>query len=217
MPIKHIIEAGDSVTSLADQFGHFVDTIWNDPANAALKQKRKNMDILLIGDVLVIPDKRLKELSKPAEKKHGFRRKGVPAIFRMQVFDRDQPRGRQDYTFTVDGRVCKGTTDGDGVMEETISPQAREGQLIIGPDHFEVIVKFGHLDPVSELSGIQKRLNNLGFDCGEPDGEMRPQTEGALRSFQRRFKLQETGKADAATGKKLEEVHENVGSLSKDK
>lgn len=209
MPTNHVVQQGDSALSLSEQYGLFALTIWEDPANAALREQRDDMNILLPGDVVVIPDKRIKYETRETGKEHPFRRKGLPALFRLQVFDRNIPRANQTYTLSVDGTEMNGTTDGQGILEHYLPAQSKEGELLIGEDQFRVRLQFGHLDPVNETAGIQKRLNNLGHECGEPDGEMNAATKAALRAFQRAHGLQESGEADTATRAKLKEIHDN--------
>lgn len=208
MPILHTIEQGETTIGLSEKHGHLADTIWNDGANASLKEKRKDMNVLLPGDVLTIPDKRVKEVSKPDGQKHRFKRKGIPAKFRLQVFDCEEPRANQDYQLIIDGKVIKGKTDRDGILEEFVPANAKQGELITGPDEFRLIIDFGFLDPISEISGVQKRLNNLGYVCGEPNGELNEATRDALADFQHRFGLDVSGDADKKTIDKLEEVHD---------
>ncbi len=213
MPIRHTIAPGDTTIGLSEKHGLFAGTIWDDPANAELKQKRKDMNVLMPGDVLVIPDKRIKEVSKASDQKYKFKRKGIPAKFRMQVFECETPRANQQYRLIVDGVRLGGKTDGNGVLETYISPVARHGELIVGPDEFRLEIDFGHLDPIDEISGVQMRLNNLGYGCGEPNGEMNDQLRAALREFQQRFQLPATGELNDQTRKKLEQVHDASSSF----
>lgn len=208
MPIKREVQEGDSVISLSEEYGFFANTIWNDPDNAELKKKRNDMNILMPGDVVVIRDKRLKEVDKPTTKQHVFRRKGIPALYRLQVFDVEKPRANQKYRLTVDGQLYEGRTDAHGVLQQYIPANSRDGELIIGPDEFRALLQFGYLDPINELTGVQKRLNNIGYDCGEANGELTDQTKTALRDFQRRFDLPLTGEPDAATVEKLQAIHD---------
>lgn len=209
MPIRHVIAQGESVIGLSDRFGHFAPKIWDDAANAALKAKRTNMNALLPGDVVAIPDKLKKEVTKADKACHKFRRKGIPATLRLQLFDIEVPRASQDYKLIVDGTVITGVTDAQGVLEEFVDPAARNGRIIVGPDQFTVELSFGHMDPHDEIPGIQKRLNNLGFDCGEPTSELNSRTQAALRQFQSRFDLPITGRPDEATIQKLAAQHDN--------
>lgn len=209
MPIKHVIKQGESVIGLSELHGLFAETIWNDPANAELCAKRGNMNILMPGDVLVIPDKRPKEVSRPTNNVHKFQRKGIPAIFRLQVFDIEEPRANQKYTLEVDGQKYEGQTDSRGVLEQALPANSKKGVLVIGPDEFQLDIDFSYLDPINEIAGVQKRLNNMGYDCGKPDNVLNDETRRQLRLFQKRFDLEETGEADAETLKKLEELHDN--------
>lgn len=210
MPINHTVQEGDSIPSIADLYGFFVDTIWNYPANAALRQKRKSMDILMPGDVVVVPDKTAKKEQRSTDQRHVFKLKGVPAVFRLQVFDGEIPRANQHYTLTIDGRIYDGTTDSEGVLEATIPPSAKKGDLLIGPDQFRLRILLGTLDPSNEVAGVQKRLNNLGFNCGEPDGDLSDETKDALRRFQRRFDLPVSGEIDDATRHQLESLNDSL-------
>ncbi|CAN5356262.1 hypothetical protein BH10ACI1_BH10ACI1_29880 [soil metagenome] len=209
MPIRHIIKQGESVISLSELHGLFADTIWNYPENAELKEKRKNMNILMPGDILIIPDKRPKEVSRPTNEVHKFQRKGIPALFRLQVFDIEEPRANQKYTLDVDGQMYEGQTDSRGVLEQTVPTNSKKGILIIGDDELRLEINFSYLDPINEIAGVKKRLNNMGYDCGEPNNKMDDKMQSQLKLFQKRFSLEETGEADSATVKKLEELHDN--------
>jgi peptidoglycan hydrolase-like protein with peptidoglycan-binding domain len=50
---------------------------------------------------------------------------------------------------------------------------------------------------------VQARLNNLGFDCGEPDGVLDDETKSAIRAFQVLTGLEATGEIDGALREKL--------------
>ncbi len=190
------------------QYGLFPETIWIHPENQSLKELRNNPNVLLPGDRVFIPDKRLKFVSAATDQTHAFRRKGTPSLVRLQLFAGERPRRNEDYTFVVDGVTYNGKTDEFGVLEHAVPPQATTGKLLIGPDQQVYELAFGVLDPLSEIIGIQKRLNNLGYTCGEPDGVLNPVTRKALTDFQLRFDLPPTGHPDAATRAKLQELHD---------
>ena len=58
-------------------------------------------------------------------------------------------------------------------------------------------------DDVTEL---QRRLNELGFDAGRSDGILGPETEGALRAFQRNAGITPDGVCGPATLRALDRV-----------
>ena len=81
----------------------------------------------------------------------------------------------------------------------------------------EMRLSIGKLNPILApdapcskcATGVQARLNNLGFESGPVDGLIGPITKGAIRRFQRRFKpLAVDGIAGPLTQGKLEEVHD---------
>lgn len=161
----------------------------------------------------MIPERRVVEYPRSTDARHTFVKKGVPAICRLQIFDGEQPRANQAYTFTIDGIVFAGTTDAQGKLEQKIPPDASEGKLVIGPDQMTYDLQFGHLDPVAEISGVQGRLINLGYDCGDAHGELDDRTRQALRAFQHRFQLPETGEPDDKTVQTLEHIHDRVSDF----
>jgi len=213
MSTEHHVVQGDSVVKLAYLHGLMPATIWNHPANRELKTLRQDMNVLMPGDVVVIPEKEIKEEPRPVEQRHLFRRKAMRALYRLQVFDVEEPRAEQDYELTVDGRIYQGQTDKSGTLEEYLPPDVREGELVIGEDRARLVIRFGYLDPIDEISGMQKRLNNLGFDCGDNFGEINSQTADALRTFQRRFGLTVSGELDSATRQQLEDMHDRVSEF----
>ena len=218
MPQKHVILQGESAISLAEHYGLFAATIWDDPANAELKKKRRDMNVLLPGDELTIPDKTVKNVPCATGARHVFRRRGVPAVFRLQLFELVAARANQEYTLTVDSSLeLKGQTDEQGVLEQYVPTGAKRGELVIGPDAFHLELLFGNLDPHDELTGIQHRLNNIGFACGVPDGTLNDATRDALLEFQLTAGLEPTGETDPATIEKIASVHDEVGRAPRER
>ncbi len=211
MPVVYKVRQGEGISALAEKFGFFEATIWDDPANEELRAQRHDMNILQAGDVVTIPDLRRKELAVATGELHRFRRKGIPALFRIQLFHLGEPRAEQDYRLEVDGTtVREGTTDADGVVEEPMSPSAKRAILTVGEDQEVLEFLFGGLDPIDTPAGLRQRLSNLGLFDGPLAGaeEDDPGLTAAIRRFQRREELEETGIADADTRDQLRSAHD---------
>lgn len=211
MPISHSIRQGETTAGLASEHGFFAETIWNDGANAELKKKRKDMNVLLPGDVLVIPDRRLKEVDKPDAGMHRFKRKGIPAHLKLRVFLHGKPCADKPFSLIVDGCEIKGVTDSEGRLDEVIDPAADTARLTIAEESLELEVQIGDLDPVDTASGQKGRLNNLGYRAGDPTAPEDPETKAQFRSaveeFQCDYKLKVDGVCGPKTQSKLEEIH----------
>ncbi len=204
--VWQIVDADDCINSLAYQHGLFWETIWSDPANEPLRQRRENPNVLLAGDAVFCRERIVKAEPGATELRHRFRRRGEPVTVRVRVMEDDEPRGNEAYEFHVGQRVYPGMTDPQGWAEVPLPSCERRGVLVLLSDGTQVPLNFGQLDPLSELHGVQQRLENLGFSCGAR-GELDDETRGALSAFQERFGLTETGEPDEATRNKLRELH----------
>ena len=222
----YIVKPGDCTDSIAYEHGFFWETLWNHADNNELKTARNNPNVLLAGDRVAIPPLREKEETGATEKRHRFRRRGVPAKLRVRILKEaleehqetgqnarphePRPRANIPYVLDIDGNFTSGKTNAEGWIEHSMPPNAKQARLILEPSTpNEVIMPFrlGHLDPVSEISGIQHRLNNMGFPCGPANGVLTPDTREALRRFQAQYGLRPTGEPDDATRAKLVESH----------
>lgn len=207
MPREHVIRPGECATFVAFENGFFAETIWNDPANAGLRELRGNMNILEPGDLLVIPDKRTKELPGQTGKRNRFKLKGVPAKFRLRLMHEDQPRVGVEYELDIDGTVTRGKSDANGMIERWIPPNAKQGWLRLDGEG-EFPFRLGHLSPIENESGIRERLQNLGFLDSKGD---RGALLAAAAAFRRKHELappaDETDPLDEPFRSKLVEVH----------
>ena len=121
-----------------------------------------------------------------------------------------EPRADAPYLLVIGAVTKTGNLDGDGRVEVTIPPSAREGRLILHPgtgDELVVPLDLGAMDPADEISGVRRRLRNLGFACTAEGDDMTGDLEAALREFQKQNGLEATGAADQATADKLKELH----------
>ncbi|MBS3919714.1 MAG: peptidoglycan-binding protein [Deltaproteobacteria bacterium] len=244
--INYKVKQGDCLASIAEKHGFSWETLWNLPENNGLRRKHQEPTILLPDEIVRIPDRREKEENGATEQRHRFRKKGTPALLRLQVMrpaepdeeqpseltgeeapeeeplevveedppppdaEADEPWADAPYVLNIDGRLTEGRTDGEGKLEVPIPPGARKGRLTMEPGTEREKVyplRLGHLDPITSVSGVADRLNNLGYHNGSRPTEMTPDLREALRAFQKANNLRESGEADQATQDKLSEIH----------
>jgi hypothetical protein len=206
---NYVVKQGDCVESLAVTTGHFWQTLWNLPENAALKAARGSPNLLLPGDQLYVPEIRPIEVDAVTEERHRFVRKGVPSKLRLRIMQGNQPRGSEPYQLVIDGTASQGTTDTDGWIEINMPPDAQSGELVVGPDALTRQVfplDLGGMDPITEITGVQKRLRNLGYPC-DATGEIDDETRSALAMFQVSVDLEASGELDQTTRQTLKEAH----------
>src|SRR5678816_4352786 len=189
---EHVVSQGECLNSIAAEYGFVWKTIWNHADNADLKELRKDPNVLLPDDVLVIPDKKVKEESCATEKSHKFKRKGVPAVLKIRLLNNGQPRKNFGWKANLGGTWQEGKTDGDGNVEIKLAPGCDSGILKL-ENGTEYQLQLRELDPVDSVSGVQGRLNNLGYDCGEVDGKMNETTTESIKGFQGDYELKVDG------------------------
>jgi hypothetical protein len=209
MAQKYEVQAGDCISSIAFERGFFPDTIWNHADNSELKKKRADPNILMPGDIVTVPDKRLKEISKPAKKLHRFKLKGVPAKLHLRLLHEGEPVKNKPYRLDVEGKISRGTTDGDGNIQAAIPPNADRAKLFVGEGAQEVeySLDLGRLAPIGEVNGVKMRLRNLGYHSGECGPQETDDFRNALKAFEADHKLTVTGKMTEETLHRLKEIY----------
>ena len=208
MAENYQVKQGDSVFSIAFEKGFFADTIWEHANNEEVKDDRKDPNVLMPGDVVHIPDKRLKEVSKPTNNVHKFQVKNTPKRFRIQIMRGDLPVRDMEYVLNIEGSETTGKTDGEGWITRSISPNAKKGELSLQEGQ-KFDLNLGFLDPVDEVTGLQGRLRTLGYYSGPINGELNDDTKESLKEFQAYNDLDTTGESDDETKSLLEEFAGN--------
>lgn len=221
MSKSHVVKLGDHVPRLAaaNGFGETKD-VWDDPGNAALKDKGRTPCILAVDDVVTIPDKKPKVESAPTGEEHAFVVKRPKVRLRVVIKDRaDKPVKDTPCTVTCKGAPAEGNLDGGGKLDTPIGLDAVEGKIEYLDRELQVLI--AHLAPIDEPLGQRARLNNLGYyaghdDAADPTDEEDPDAQeteqqillrSAIEEFQCDSGMKATGKFDDATKKKLLAAH----------
>ena len=230
---SHEVKAGEHIVRIAKDAGYrSYRTLWDASENGKLHDKRKNPNILLPGDLVELAKAKSKKVNAATEKVHRFQVKSLLDLdFRIVMIDEnDKPLAGFACDFLEKGK--KVTSDGDGQLEKL----DLEPHFELGVINFELkkvdlsergtepaalwqgiekvspvfAVAIGHLDPIDTPSGLQARLNNLGYWAGELGfaDEDAIALECAIEEFELEHGLKPKGDPDnAAMQGKLEEVH----------
>ncbi len=200
--IQHTVQQGECLLQIADSYGFLWMTLWDHPDNSELKALRGDPNVLMEGDIVVVPDPELRTVDAAVEKRHRFRRKGVPGKIKIRFTVDGEPRANVNYVLEIDGTSTSGTTDSDGYVEMDIPAAAREGSITLDQDgHKETYqLQLGHLDPLDTDEGCLQRLGQLAYVVDEQDPSV------AIKAFQQDHELELTGELDQALRDKLKEV-----------
>jgi len=182
MPM-YVVTQGECINSIAAEHGLFWKAVWDCPENAGLRERRPDPNMLLPGDQVFVPELREENHDAPVEDTHRFKRKGVPATLKVRLLNNGEPRRNEKWTAIVDGKLVKGATDDEGSMSLSLDPRLVSIVLELETG-VNYVLKLAELDPLETISGVQARLNNLGYESGTVDGIQGPVTTGAISRFQ---------------------------------
>ena len=218
MAKSHSVSQGECLSTIAKHYG-FGDyrTIYDHPLNAGFKKKRPNPNIIYPEDVIHIPDKNRREESCATGRQHRFRLLDSGAELKIVVKDaHGNPIVNSKYKLTVGDLKFSGTSGGQGLIRHTIPVGIHTGSLFVEAANATWKLNIGHLDPVHDgeadaaiVTGVQARLNNLGYFCGRVDGIPGPKTQAALKRFQLREmkRTDPDGEPDFDTREALASAH----------
>lgn len=136
MPTTISVTEGDCLSRLAEAHGFSSYAIlYNHGDNAALKEKRPNPNMLVVGDAVVVPDLEVKQVEVAAGAKHSFKVTRRLVKLRLVVIDEDdKPVANKPYRLLLGGEQIDGTTSAKGLIEREISAQITAATLILDPD-----------------------------------------------------------------------------------
>jgi hypothetical protein len=207
----YTVQAGDYMDTIAKRYG-FDDyrTIYDDPNNDALKTLRPNPRILLPGDKVFIPDKDPADHPAETDKLHKFVVKTPSIKLTLYVRRNGKPFANHKYTLKVGTKSISGQTGPDGLIQQDVPIGEALGELTFpGTPAYRRKLNLGFLHPITVTSGVQMRLNNLGFGCGPATGRPGNTYTSALQSFQKAHSLpSQTGTLDSSTINALRSEYE---------
>lgn len=190
------------------------------------------------GDTVKIPSPESKDESAGTGKTTTFEVDPTKLFLRLRVLNEDFTALKDaDYELTVEDTptpfVKKGKTDANGQIETDVPVKAQKGTLAVavpppagqkgaGKTGMTWALDIGALNPILEqapddecVSGVQARLNNLGFHCGDVNGVSDETFEKQVESFRKTFGLAEGKTSDATLQNKLKEIHDTPDKIVK--
>jgi hypothetical protein len=183
--------------------------------NADLRERRGDHHILNPGDILYIPvrEKKTLPLKKGATNVY---QATVPKVLVSLVL-RDsageplphEPCEVRGLGQEIDGKAVPLETEEDGSLQLNVPVIVREITLHLPHQNVTYHIGVGDMDPLDELTGVKKRLQNLGFwrFDGETDHDPARTLKWALGTFQAQRGLDPTGVLDEATKAALLDEH----------
>lgn len=218
MPTRHIVKQGECLSLIARQYGFAsYKRIYESPDNEAFRRRRPNPDVIFPGDELVIPEPQVKTLTLQTGQTHSFRFKSPKRKLRFRL---SLPGGGslagQPYALEVGNKVLEGEVLDGNLVEQDVPVDAQRASLLLKRFNVRLALHVGALDPTHDedsgepvVTGVQARLNNLGYDCGEVDGRVGSRTTAALKRFQTEVMrmTDPTGTLDLETCRRLLEEH----------
>lgn len=216
MPRFHRAVTGDCFASIAQRFG-FADyhVLYDHAQNAQIKRRRPNPNMLVPGDMVVIPDRTEREESRSTGNVHAFRAASLQVKLRIVIRDMaDQPLASRPYTLSFNEETRTGTLDGTGLLDVTVPAQITTATLAVQPTddsgdvRFQWTLDIGSLQPPDTVSGQQARLNNMGCAAGIEDGQIGSRTHAGTRRFQHKASLDESGTINTETHDRLKTDHD---------
>lgn len=205
----HIVKQGETIVGLAKRYRIPKDKILEHPDNRDLRNRNRSAGILRAGDRITIPDVETKTISAATDQLHRFRCLGRTTVLRVRFMQDEEARANEPYVLRIGLRETRGNLDADGWLQERVPADTREAVVRLGENAGEEVrLRIGNLDPISEVSGLKQRLNNLGYVVGSEDDAHSDALRDALRSFQAARGLEATGELDEPTRNELHNAYE---------
>jgi hypothetical protein len=172
--MKHVVVAGDCMTSIAARYG-FSDPkrIMNAPENAQLMKVRPGGNLLHPGDEVFVPELTSNTVSAATGQQHKFQVTVPKRLLRVKFLGGDGTPMKGNYTLRAGSLEIQGSLDGNGVLEQKLPAHLKDTEVEMGGVMRTILI--GHLNPLRDtpdggVTGAQARLSNLGFPAGARKG-----------------------------------------------
>lgn len=198
----YTVKQGEWVSKIASRYGLTWETLRNHPENAHLRRKRQSPNVIHPGDKLFVPSPMQRHEYGETGRRYIFRLKGRRTQLRVQLEAPDgSPLAQKRFSLSSENESIEGTTSDTGHIDSLISNETQRATLTVwrsddAKDRLTFNLRLGHLDPETEITGIQARLNNLGYPVGAVDGILSPRTRTAIRTFRMDYNLPEDDDVD---------------------
>ena len=207
MATTHTVQQGETLQLIAKKYriGDWKQLYYH-ADNAEFRKKRPNPNILNPGDVINIPDFAAQRAGVSTGAGHTFVVRRGKQILKLRLVDpAGKPLAKVKAKFNVAGQLRELLSNTDGAFElEIAQPELEEIPVEIfalpgkeEPSH-RFVLRPGHLDPADTVTGVQSRLNSLGYDCGKVDGVYGQKTKAGIQAFQRNKDMAVDGQPSSA-------------------
>jgi hypothetical protein len=166
----YVIKDGDFLLQLAFQMGFDADTVWNDPSNADLQGLRSDPNILLPGDVLQVPDPPDPNTQAPPAtltpgSTNNFVAADPPTVSLTHTFTGDDTTSYASMAYTVQElpQLTGLQTDENGTVTFQAPVTLQTTTIVFTESGDTWTLALGGMDPINTISGMFKRLQNLGY------------------------------------------------------
>jgi hypothetical protein len=164
----YVVKDGDFLLQLAFQMGFDADTVWNDPSNDDLRSIRADPNILLAGDLLHVPDPpdpSSQATNLTPGSTNNFVAADPPTFALTHTFVGDDTTSYASQAYTVQelAQLTGLQTDENGTATFQAPVTLQTATIVFTDSGESFTLAMGGMDPINTISGIFKRLQNLGY------------------------------------------------------
>ncbi|WP_163785250.1 hypothetical protein [Myxococcus vastator] len=192
----HVVQPGEGVDTIAFDWGHLPETIWDAPQNGTLRAQRRWRNQLAAQDTLYIPPREPATLQVSAGFHYVLRFNGGVSRLRLRLAVGFEPQDGVPYLLEVPDAPSQQGTTRNGYIDTVVPAQTTRVTLVLDQGATRLDLPVGALLPLSDDRGVQQRLRNLGFPCASSDGTFDDVAKGVLHRFRSAVSLPHSDAVD---------------------